>query len=395
MSAPRVLFVTHAYPRATGDAPGSFVHRLAREVQGRGAAVRVLAPHAAGLAEHETLDGITIHRFRYAPEGMETLAYTGTMAEQVLGSWRGRFAFGGMVMQGARAIRREIRAFRPTVIHAHWWFPSGMLATFAAGRVPVVITMHGSDVRLAVKRRAVHPIVRRVLTRAAAVTAVSRWLAEQAGTLGAHRTVQVAPMAVDTDRFQMAGVASAAHAGSDLISRPLVFAGRLNAQKGLADLLEALPRMTTPGTLQVIGEGEDHAALHAKATRLGVAERVQWMGRGTPEMLAEAFRGAAAIVIPSRDEGLGLVAVEAQLCGAPVIAYRSGGLPDVVDPRWSGVLLTPGDIGALASACDEALRTAPDPQRRDAAIAEMRARFAPAAVAERYLRLYTEVGAHV
>ena len=394
MSAPRVLVVTHAYPRATGDAPGSFVHRLAREVQSRGAEVRVLAPHAAELAERETLDGIVIHRFRYAPEGMETLAYTGTMAEQVLGSWRGRFAFAGMVLAGIRAIRREIRTFRPTVIHAHWWFPSGLLATVAAGRVPVVITMHGSDVRLAVKRRAVHPIVRRVLNRAAVVTAVSRWLADQAGTLGAHRTVQVAPMGVDTDRFHLKGAASTAHAGGDLAARPLVFAGRLNAQKGLADLLEALSRMTTPATLQVIGEGDDRAALHGRAERLGVADRIQWRGRGTPEMLAEAFRGAAAVVIPSRDEGLGLVAVEAQLCGAPVIAYRSGGLPDVVDPRWGGVLVTPGDIGALASACDQALRSAPDPQQRDAAIAEMRERFAPAAVADRYLRLYTEVGAH-
>ncbi len=394
MSAPRVLVVTHAYPRATGDAPGSFVHRLAREVQSRGAEVRVLAPHAPGLAERETLEGITIHRFRYTPEGMETLAYTGTMAEQVLGSWRGRFAFAGMVLAGIRAIRREIRTFRPTVIHAHWWFPSGLLATVAAGRVPVVITMHGSDVRLAVKRRAVHPIVRRVLNRAAVVTAVSRWLADQAGTLGAHRTVQVAPMGVDTDRFHLTGAASTAHAGGDLAARPLVFAGRLNAQKGLADLLEALSRMTTPATLQVIGEGDDRAALHVRAERLGVADRIQWRGRGTPEMLAEAFRGAAAVVIPSRDEGLGLVAVEAQLCGAPVIAYRSVGLPDVVDPRWGGVLITPGDIGALGSACDQALRSASDPLRRDAAIAEMRERFAPAAVADRYLRLYTEVGAH-
>jgi glycosyltransferase involved in cell wall biosynthesis len=143
----------------------------------------------------------------------------------------------------------------------------------------------------------------------------------------------------------------------------------------------------------VIGEGDDRAALQARAERLGVADRIQWMGRGTPEMLAEAFREAAAVVIPSRDEGLGLVAVEAQLCGAPVIAYRSGGLPDVVDPRWGGVLVMPGDIGALASACDQALRSAPDPQQRDAAIAEMRERFAPAAVADRYLRLYAEVGA--
>lgn len=386
MTVPRILFVTHAYPRFVGDAPGSFVHRLVRGVQALGAEVRVLAPHAEGLAEREVLEGVPIHRYRYATETMETLAYTGTMAEQVLGSWRGKVAFGAMLLAGTRALRREIRRFRPTVVHAHWWFPGGMLAAVGAGAAPVVITMHGSDVRLAVSRPVVHPIARRVLGRAAAVTAVSGWLARQATILGTRHAIRVAPMAVDTERFQPADSA----VGTD---RPLVFAGRLNAQKGLADLLDAMARLLGPATLQVIGEGEDRAALEARAARLGIAARIEWLGRGTPERLAVAFRAAAAVVIPSREEGLGLVAVEAQLCGAPVIGYRSGGLPDVIDPACGGVLVEPGDIAQLASAIDAVLAAPPDPSRRDAAVRVMRERFAPQAVAERYLSLYREVGA--
>ncbi|MDQ8174923.1 MAG: glycosyltransferase [Gemmatimonadota bacterium] len=386
MTVPRILFVTHAYPRFVGDAPGSFVHRLVRGVQALGAEVRVLAPHAEGLAEREVLEGVPIHRYRYASETMETLAYTGTMAEQVLGSWRGKVAFGAMLLAGTRALRREIRTFRPTVVHAHWWFPSGMLAAMGAGATPVVITMHGSDVRLAVSRPVVHPIARRVLGRAAAVTAVSGWLARQATALGTRHAIRVAPMAVDTERFQPADPA----VGAD---RPLVFAGRLNAQKGLADLLDAMARLKGSAMLQVIGEGEDRAALEARAARLGIAARIRWLGRGTPERLATAFRGAAAVVIPSREEGLGLVAVEAQLCGAPVIGYRSGGLPDVIDPSYGGVLVEPGDIAQLASAIDAVLAAAPDPSRRDAAVRVMRGRFAPQAVAERYVALYREVGA--
>jgi len=332
------------------------------------------------------LEGVPIHRYRYATETMETLAYTGTMAEQVLGSWRGKVAFGAMLLAGTRALRREIRTFRPTVVHAHWWFPSGMLAAMGAGATPVVITMHGSDVRLAVSRPVVHPIARRVLGRAAAVTAVSGWLARQATALGTRHAIRVAPMAVDTERFQPADPA----VGAD---RPLVFAGRLNAQKGLADLLDAMARLKGSAMLQVIGEGEDRAALEARAARLGIAARIRWLGRGTPERLATAFRGAAAVVIPSREEGLGLVAVEAQLCGAPVIGYRSGGLPDVIDPSYGGVLVEPGDIAQLASAIDAVLAAAPDPSRRDAAVRVMRGRFAPQAVAERYVALYREVGA--
>jgi len=387
VTVPRILFVTHAYPRCIGDAPGSFVHRLVRGVQSLGAEVRVLAPHAAGLAEHEVLEGVSVHRYHYAPETMETLAYTGTMAEQVLGSWRGKVAFGGMLLAGSRALRREIRAFRPTVVHAHWWCPSGMLAAMGAGATPVVITMHGSDVRLALSRTVAHPIARRVLDRAAAVTAVSDWLARQSTTLGTRHAIRVAPMAVDTERFQPTDVAIEAE-------RRLVFAGRLNAQKGLADLLDAMARLQGSATLQVIGEGEDRAALEARAARLGIAPSIEWLGRGTPEQLATAFRGAAAVVIPSRGEGLGLVAVEAQLCGAPVIGYRSGGLSDVIDPSWGGVLVEPGDIVQLASAIDSVLSAKPDPTRRDAAVRIMRERFAPQAVAERYVALYREVATH-
>lgn len=391
MTLPRVLFLTHAYPRSVGDAPGSFVHRLVRGVQALGAEVRVLAPHAARLAEREVLEGVPVHRYRYAPEAMETLAYTGTMAEQVLGSWRGKVAFGGMLLAGSRALRREIGTFRPTVVHAHWWFPSGLLAAMGAGTTPVVITMHGSDVRLALSRSIAHPVARRVLDRAAAVTAVSGWLARQATSLGTRHTIRVAPMAVDTQRFQPAAMSGQVAVGTE---RPLVFAGRLNAQKGLVDLLEAMALLHRPATLQVIGEGEDRSALEARAERLGIARRIQWLGRGTPERLADAFRGASAVVIPSRDEGLGLVAVEAQLCGAPVIGYRSGGLPDVIDPSWGGVLVEPGDIAQLAAAMDSALAAPADPMGGATAIQVMRERFAPQAVAERYLTLYRAVGAH-
>ncbi|MFI5232805.1 MAG: hypothetical protein ACHQSE_09865, partial [Gemmatimonadales bacterium] len=88
----RVLFVTHSYPRQSGDVAGAFILRLATALAGQGATVSVLAPAAAGLAPRAPIDGIDVRRFRYAPRGWETLAYTGTMAEQVTGSLRGKAA---------------------------------------------------------------------------------------------------------------------------------------------------------------------------------------------------------------------------------------------------------------------------------------------------------------
>src|SRR4029079_16735530 len=88
----RVLFLTHAYPRFAGDPVGSFIANLAVSLRDEGVEVIVSAPSGAGLSQRDTIDGIRIERFRYAPRGMQTLAYTGTMGAQVKESARGKLA---------------------------------------------------------------------------------------------------------------------------------------------------------------------------------------------------------------------------------------------------------------------------------------------------------------
>lgn len=388
-SAPRILFVTHNVPRFAGDAAGSFVLRLAVALQARGARVHVIAPGAAGLSASDTLEEVTIERVRYAREDRMTLAYTGTMAEAVMGSWSGRLA----LLQLLFALRRRVRACLDEarrsgapydVLHVHWWFPAG-LALWRLRRdddPPMVITMHGSDVRLAEKLALAHPVMRAVLAQAAVRTAVSSWLAETAARLTGQLGVEVAPMPVDT-RFFSEAPRTAARNG-------LLFVGRLNAQKGLSDLLEALARPSLAGVpLQVVGDGPDRAALMQQADALGIAERIRWLGALPQADLAPRYSSARAVIVPSRGEGLGLVAVEAQLCATPVIAYADGGLPDVVRPEHGGALVPPGDIEALSEtiasviASDEEVRRRGDTARRD-----MLRRFTPEAVADRYLALY-------
>ena len=129
--APRVLFVTHNVPRAAGDIAGSFVLRLAVALQAAGARVDIIAPGAAGLARNDALEGVRITRVRYASDARMTLAYTGTMAEAVQGSWSGRLALVQLLWQLRRATRRAIAAAAQagdpyTLVHAHWWFPSAL-----------------------------------------------------------------------------------------------------------------------------------------------------------------------------------------------------------------------------------------------------------------------------
>ncbi len=399
--AARVLFVTHNVPRFDGDAAGSFVLRLAVALQSAGATVDIIAPAAVGLADAATLEGVRIQRVRYASDAQMTLAYAGNMAEQVITSWRAKVALLGMLRALRRAVRAQldaaVRAGTPyDIVHAHWWFPSG-LALWRARRVgdpPLVITMHGSDVRLAQNTAPAHPIMRAVLGEAAMCTAVSGWLAETARRIAPDASIAVSPMPVDVRHFAPPAETSAARSG-------ILFVGRLNAQKGLADLLDAMvspamraydaQRDNAPTVLDVVGDGPDGDALKTRTAELGLADRVRWYGALPQPALVPLYQGARVLAIPSREEGLGLVAVEAQLCGTPVVAYADGGLIDVVRPEHGGTLVTVGDTRSLgeALACllsDETAARALGMTARH----EMLARFSPDAVADRYLTHYRQ-----
>jgi len=171
-----------------------------------------------------------------------------------------------------------------------------------------------------------------------------------------------------------------------------LFVGRLNRQKGISLLIDAIARCAQPAELDVVGDGDDRAALESQAARLGIGARVRFHGARSQEALVPLYRRAAAVVVPSEREGLGLVAVEAQLCEAPVIAFESGGLTDVVRNDETGVLTPPGDVSALAAAIDALIG---DPARatrlgktgRSAALA----RFAPTAASATYRAIYERV----
>ena len=378
----KALFVTHAFPRHSGDAAGAFVLALAHALSARGVTVEVLAPSAPGLAAEEFIEGIRVFRYRYAPASWETLAYAGTMAEQVSESWRGKLALLFMLRAGRQAVRGLVRGGAYDLIHCHWWFPSGLMV--GGNALPLLVTMHGSDVRLA-RGRLARLLFSRVSAHAAAMLAVSGWLARRASEALGGRTVDTAPMPAATHLFAPSAVSSRS-------SDRMLFVGRLNAQKGIGDLLHALSRSRRAWSLDVVGDGPDRAELERLAVTLGVDARVRWHGHLAQPALASRYRAAAAVVIPSTDEGLGLVGVEASLCETPVVAYASGGLTDVVRDGLTGWLVPTGDIAALSHAIDGVVER-PEKARRAGQAARQFAldRFSPEAVGARYRALYDGV----
>jgi glycosyltransferase involved in cell wall biosynthesis len=385
----KVLFITHNFPRTPGDAAGSFILRLAVALREEGVTVQVLAPSDDEVPSSGTIEGIGVERFRYAPRRYENLAYHGNMATQVRDSWSARLAMLGFLgSEFANAVRVR-RAFTPDLVHAHWWFPGGLVGTWVSGlsHVPLVTTMHGSDVRLARSTPMARPLFRRVLQQSRAVTTVSNYLAEEASKIVSGIAPMVAPMPVATELFEPGGAREPDR---------LLFVGRLSEQKGIERLLEAMGR-TRPGlSLDVVGDGPSRSRLVERARELGLGECVRWHGQLPQPELARFYRAATALVVPSTEEGLGMVAVEALLCRTPVIAFESGGLTDVVQHDRTGLLVPPGDVVALAAAIDT-LTGDPDRAARLGEAGRMVAlsRFAPESVGRRYAGIYRDAVAPV
>jgi glycosyltransferase involved in cell wall biosynthesis len=382
VSVRRVLFVTHNFPRATGDAAGGFLLDLAHALATVDITVEVIAPHARGLSERDVVDGIHIQRVRYGDDADETLAYTGTMAEQVKASTRGKRAMLRMIGAMRRATRHRLASGDVDIVHAQWWFPAALAIgrTAVRSRVPMVVTSHGSDARMALGMTA--SLASFALGRAAAVTTVSQWLAKRLRPL-TPAPITVAPMPVDVTKFT-------AQAAIRAVPARLLFVGRLNAQKNPIVLLRALADLPEEVHLDVVGDGPDAGTLHALGAQLGIAHRIAWHGIQPRDAMPAFYAQASCTLVPSREEGFGMVAAESLLCETPVIATMSGGLPDIVRNGETGALIT--GIDDVTVWTDEIRRVIDNPDRRAAmgvaGRAHMMTLVSPAAVAERYRDVY-------
>jgi glycosyltransferase involved in cell wall biosynthesis len=380
-----ILFVTHAYPRWDGDVAGAFIERLALALGERRHAVSVVAPSDAGKGGQEARHGIPVTRVRYARARRETLAYRGTMVDEVA-SLGGKLAAARLMFAMARAVRRAMRTGRVDLVHAHWWVPAGVSAWLASmDRGPsYLVTLHGTDVAILERSGMARALARRVLQGAAAVTAVSSFLAERAAAVASldPEAMLVQPMPADLVRLSRP---SAGGGG-------VITVGRLVAQKRVDLVLEAVARLKEHGKqvpLTIVGDGPLRGALEEHAERLGILATTRFAGEVEPKELARAIGDADVFAFPAVGEGLGLAAAEALILGIPVVAMRAGGgVTDIVPTEGAGRLVEAGDAGAMAQAIGELLD---NPAARTLATevgASLKERLDPLRVAQRFESLY-------
>ena len=365
-----VVMVTSSYPRFPGDTVGTFMEPIARGVAARGHAVHVVAPWHPSIDRPAQDAGVHFHFYRYAPGGFpHAFGYAGALKADVRLRASAVAVAPMAVAAGIRAARHVARSANATIMHGHWVVPGGFMGLLArGGRLPLVISLHGSDVYVAERHRLARWAARAAFTRAAWVTACSTDLRDRAIAIGAAaERSEVLPYGVDTARFSPAPEGRSAarerlgHGGPS----PIVFtAGRLVRKKGFEYLIEAAARLAPrwPALRVVIAGGGDlDAELRQRARNAGLAGTVQFLG-AVPQSDMPAWLSAADIVaVPSvRDDegnvdGLPNVVMEALASATPLVSTAAGGIGSVVQHGRTGLLVPERDADALAAAIETLL----------------------------------------
>jgi glycosyltransferase involved in cell wall biosynthesis len=332
-SGMRVLLPVFQWSR--GGGLEAVTWEIARSLRALGAEVQVWSVTQPG---EPGVDGIAARGL--APAG-------GRIARSVDARWLWRRRL-------AAAVRREAGRF-DLVIAGHPWLLPALRAGLGDGpaRIPCWSWAYGIDVWGRPGER-----LARDLAWADRVVAISRFTRDQVAPWVRPERLALLHTPVDTGRFSP----GRAEGGADLLvvgrlARAERYKGHEVLFRALAPLEARLGRRVS---LQVVGDGDLRPELEADAAALGVADRVQFAGRLPQEALLAAYRGCGVFAMPSRvdrrprglwtGEGLGIVYLESQACGRPVLASTEGGAPDAVDPGVTGVLADPRDPRAVADA---------------------------------------------
>ncbi|WP_237160320.1 D-inositol-3-phosphate glycosyltransferase [Mycolicibacter engbaekii] len=366
------LLSVHTSPLAqpgTGDAGGMNVYVLqsALHLARRGVAVEVFtrATSSADPPVQHVAPGVLVRNVVAGPfEGLD---------KNDLPTQLCAFAAGVLRAEAAH------EAGYYDVVHSHYWL-SGQVGWLAADRwaVPLVHTAHTlagvKNAALAAGDAPEPPL--RAVGEQQVVDAADRLIVntedEARQLVALHdadpRRIDVAHPGVDLEVFRPGDRRAARQALGLPADEPIVaFVGRIQPLKAPDILLRAAAKL--PGMRAVVAGGPsgsiglaEPGSLVGLAAELGISDRVTFLPPQSREDLANLFRAADLVAVPSYSESFGLVALEAQACGTPVVAAKVGGLPVAVRDGVTGRLVDGHDIDAWAAALDELLRLGSGPR---------------------------------
>lgn len=258
----------------------------------------------------------------------------------------------------AVALHDTARKHELDLVHMHYAIPHAASAYLARQMLSeerdlkVVTTLHGTDITLVGLHPSFHAITSFSILQSNGLTAVSSYLRDETVRdfgVPAER-IEVIPNFIDADAWrpdrEPCHRAKLAPAGQKIV----MHVSNFRAVKRVEDVVEVFARLKVPegARLIMVGDGPDRPRAARRAAELGVKDDVVFLGKHLA--VEELLSCADLFLLPSQTESFGLAALEAMACGAPVVASRTGGLPEVVDEGGNGYLLEIGDVDGMAEA---------------------------------------------
>ena len=302
----------------------------------------------------------------------------------------------------ALAVKQHEIALRENLdlMHVHYAIPHATTAWLAKQMMraqrdlKVVTTLHGTDITLVGQDPSYFTITKFSIEQSDAVTAVSSYLRDETyRAFGCTDcVVQVIPNFIATsDYYPASDVATCRRALAPSNHAILVHVSNFRPVKRVVDVVRTFEgvKRVLPATLVFVGDGPDRDMAQQEVDRLNLRRHVRFLGK--VDNVADVLRGADLFLLPSQTESFGLAALEAMACGVPVVASRTGGLPEVVTEGETGYLADVGDVAvmterALAILQDRALHA-----RMRTAAATRALAFSAEKVVPQYEKLYEDV----
>jgi len=291
------------------------------------------------------------------------------------------------------------RAENLDLLHVHYAIPHSISAILARESLkpkrylPVITTLHGTDITLVGADRSYLPITRYGLQQSDGVTAVSKFLKQATIETFDFDEIEVIPNFICPNHYRRDDDLPLLRELAPNDEKLLVHVSNFRAVKRPADCVEIFAKVLQKeinSRLVMVGDGPELSAVRHRARQLDVLEKTEFVGKQAK--IADYLAVADVFLLPSEEESFGLAALEAQACEVPVVATRVGGLPEVVADKESGFLSDIGDTEKMADdvikvLSDEELHRAFGMRGRELAIA----RYSSELVIPQYIKFYEKI----
>lgn len=261
------------------------------------------------------------------------------------------------------------RAEKLDLLHVHYAIPHSISAILARESikekryVPVITTLHGTDITLVGADRSYLPITRYGIQQSDGVTAVSKFLKQATIETFDFDDIEVIPNFICGDHYKRLIDSPLRKELAPNGEKILVHLSNFRAVKRPLDCVEILAKVLQKGgnaRLVMVGDGPEYSAVHHRARTLNVLDKVEFVGK--QPKIADYLGASDISLLPSELESFGLAALEAQACELPVVASRVGGIPEVINDGETGFL---SDVGDTEKMSDDVLRLMNDDEMRE------------------------------